>query len=81
MPDTTSRLTLKQWFSNGCRPNEYHFAALIDSLYHRDDPLPISSIEGLDNLAINLIDQAIGSVSDFTEAFAESMETSASPQT
>lgn len=47
---TTTREQLKKWFKNGCKPTESHFAALLDSYIHKDDSLPSSQIEGLEEL-------------------------------
>lgn len=44
---TTSRATLKSWFITGVKPIASQFAAWIDSFWHKDDPIPISSIEDL----------------------------------
>lgn len=73
MPDTTSRQTLKAWFSNGCRPNENHFAALIDSLYHRDDPIPLDRVHGLEELLFAQLDSAIGTLTDFAQCFNDEL--------
>ncbi len=41
--------TLKSWFSRGKKPLASHFAALIDSFFHKDETIPMSSVEGLQN--------------------------------
>jgi hypothetical protein len=38
---------LKAWFKRGSYPTEAQFADWIDSFFHRDDKVPISSVEGL----------------------------------
>ncbi len=48
----TSREQLKAWFRKGLKPLESQFAAWIDSYWHKDDSIPMSSVEGL-NDALN----------------------------
>jgi hypothetical protein len=43
----TPKKTLYKWFSNFMKPAQEHFRALIDSFYHKNEPIPMSSIEGL----------------------------------
>ena len=43
------RTTLKQWFSKSKKPLASHFAAWIDSFWHKDDLIPISSVDNLSN--------------------------------
>jgi hypothetical protein len=47
----TPKKTLYKWFSNFMKPAQEHFRALIDSFYHKNELIPMSSIEGL-SLAI-----------------------------
>lgn len=47
---TVSREQLRKWFKNGCKPTESHFGALLDGYVHKDDSLPSSQIEGLEEL-------------------------------
>lgn len=47
-----TRELLKQWFRKGLKPLEIHFHALIDSFWHKEDAIPMSSIDGL-NEALN----------------------------
>ncbi len=49
---TTSREQLKAWFRKGLKPLESQFAAWIDSYWHKEDSIPMSSIDGL-NDALN----------------------------
>ena len=44
----TTREQLKQWFSNLKKPNQSQFWAWIDSFVHKEDKIPMNSIEGLD---------------------------------
>lgn len=50
-----SRTQLKAWFRRGLYPLESQFHSWIDSFWHKNDPIPISSIE---NLAATLNDKA-----------------------
>ena len=43
----TPKKTLKKWFSNFMKPAQEHFAAWIDSYWHKSESIPMSSIEGL----------------------------------
>ena len=43
----TPKKTLYKWFSNFMKPAQEHFRALIDSFYHKNEPIPMSSIDGL----------------------------------
>lgn len=43
----TSREQLKAWFRRGMKPLQSQFAAWIDSFWHKDDSIPMASIEGL----------------------------------
>lgn len=44
---TTDRNTLTGWFVKGAKPLASQFAAWINSFWHKDDLIPVSSIEGL----------------------------------
>ena len=43
----TQKKTLKKWFSNFMKPAQEHFAAWIDSYWHKSEQIPMSNIEGL----------------------------------
>ena len=47
-----SRDQIKSWFRKGLKPLEVHFASWIDSFWHKNDAIPMSSIDGL-NDALN----------------------------
>lgn len=53
----TNKNILKQWFSNGKRPNQNQFWEWIESYWHKEEKIPQSSIEGLSQL---LSDKADG---------------------
>ena len=43
----TPKKTLKKWFSNLMKPAQDHFAAWIDSYWHKSEQIPMSNIDGL----------------------------------
>ncbi len=43
----TPKKTLKKWFSNFMKPAQEHFAAWIDSYWHKDEQIPMKNIDGL----------------------------------
>ena len=45
--------TLKKWFSNFKKPTQEQFWAWIDSFWHKSEPIPMSSIEGLSSAIEN----------------------------
>ncbi|WP_304581989.1 hypothetical protein [uncultured Alistipes sp.] len=38
---------LKKWFQKGCYPTAAQFADWMDSFFHKDDIIPITSVDGL----------------------------------
>lgn len=44
-----SRTQLKAWFRRGLKPLEVQFHSWIDSYWHKNDSIPMSSIDGLDD--------------------------------
>jgi len=42
------RTTLKAWFSRGLKPLASQFSAWIDAYWHKDDTIPITSIDNLE---------------------------------
>lgn len=44
------KTTLKAWFTRGKKPTAAQFAAWMDSYWHKDEPLPTTAIDGLDDL-------------------------------
>jgi hypothetical protein len=55
---TTDRNILKSWFERGKKPLASQFAAWIDSYWHKDDTIPVSSIENLSGILGEKIDQS-----------------------
>lgn len=49
----TPKKTLKKWFSNFMKPAQEHFAAWIDSYWHKSEQIPMSNIEGLNRAIEN----------------------------
>lgn len=49
----TPKRTLKKWFSNFMKPAQEHFAAWIDSYWHKSEQIPMSNIEGLNRAIEN----------------------------
>lgn len=45
----TAIATLKKWFSNFRKPKQEHFWAWLDSFWHKDEKIPMTSIEGLES--------------------------------
>ena len=43
----TPKKTLKKWFSNLMKPAQEHFAAWIDSYWHKSEKIPMDTIDGL----------------------------------
>lgn len=44
----TSRSILESWFQTGMYPTQQQFWNWLDSFFHLDDPIPTSSVTGLD---------------------------------
>ena len=51
----TPKKTLKKWFSNFMKPAQEHFYAWIDSFWHKSEPIPMSSIDGLSRAIENTV--------------------------
>ena len=51
----TPKKTLKKWFSNLMKPAQEHFAAWIDSFWHKSEQIPMSNIEGLSRAIENTV--------------------------
>lgn len=47
------RNSIKQWFKRGLKPLESHFWAWIDSFWHKNDLIPMSSIQNLTTILDN----------------------------
>lgn len=44
---TTPKSTLYNWFKRGLKPLESQFRAWLDSYWHKDELIPITSVDGL----------------------------------
>ena len=53
-----TRDKIKQWFQAGARPSASHFAAWIDSFFHKDDKIPYASVAGLDDALADKVSKA-----------------------
>jgi len=42
--------TIKNWFKTGLKPTQKQFWDTWDSFWHKDENIPVSNIEGIDNL-------------------------------
>lgn len=51
----TPKKTLKKWFSNFMKPAQEHFAALIDSYWHKSEQIPMKNIDGLSTAIENTV--------------------------
>lgn len=49
----TSKQTLKEWFSNLKKPTQSHFWAWLESYWHKEEKIPMQTIEGLDTALQN----------------------------
>jgi len=49
----TPKITLKNWFKAGLKPLETQFAAWLDSYWHKDESIPMSSVSGLEDALNN----------------------------
>ena len=51
----TPKKTLKKWFSNLMKPAQEHFAAWIESYWHKSEQIPMSNIDGLSRAIENTV--------------------------
>jgi len=49
----TTLNTIKNWFKTGLKPTQLQFWAVFDSFFHKDEKIPVSSIELLQNYLNN----------------------------
>ncbi|MDB0610740.1 hypothetical protein PL371_02395 [Tenacibaculum maritimum] len=52
----TDRNTVKSWFKTKLKPTQYHFWNWIDSIWFKDDLIPLNKIEGLNQKLIEKAD-------------------------
>jgi hypothetical protein len=55
----TPKQTLKNWFKNGMKPVQEQFYAWMDSFWHKDEKIPVDTIEGIDDILKNKADKEI----------------------
>ncbi|MFJ1330273.1 hypothetical protein [Capnocytophaga canimorsus] len=51
----TARETIKKWFSNFKRPTQEHFWAWLDSFWHKNEKIPMSSVQNLEQSLQNVV--------------------------
>jgi hypothetical protein len=62
----TDKNILKSWFVRGKKPLAAQFAAWMDSYWHKDETIPIKSIDGLDEILAKKLDkQEIANITKF----------------
>ncbi len=54
---------LKNWFKNGLKPAQEHFWNWMDSFWHKDESIPTSQIDGLDDY-FNQVSQDVNTISN-----------------
>jgi hypothetical protein len=69
----TGRNTLKGWFLRGMKPLASQFADWIDSFWHKEEPIPMQSIQGLNQAMDSKLDALsfnghLGSLYELIEA-------------
>ncbi|ATA75215.1 hypothetical protein [Capnocytophaga sp. H2931] len=51
----TAREIIKQWFENFKKPTQEHFWAWIDSFWHKNEKIPMSSVQNLEQSLQNVV--------------------------
>ena len=51
--------TLKQWFITAAKPTQAQFWNWLDSFWHKDEEIPVSNVENLENILINKADTSV----------------------
>ncbi len=54
--------TIINWFKTGLKPTEQQFRDTWNSFRHKNDPIPIDDVKGIENLTINKADLVDGKV-------------------
>lgn len=44
------KITIKNWFKTGLKPTQEQFWAWIDSFWHKDEKIPITAIDDIENI-------------------------------
>ena len=52
-----SKNTIRNWFKNGAFPNQHHFWDWMDSFFHKDEQIPASQIDQLQDLLDAKVDR------------------------
>jgi hypothetical protein len=58
----TDKITLKNWFKTGLTPLQAQFHAWIDSYWHKDEKIPITAIEDIEDILDGKMDLVNGKV-------------------
>ena len=56
--------TLKNWFKTGLKPTQAQFWDMFDSFFHKDDKVPITSVDGLQTEFDKKVDKGAIALSD-----------------
>lgn len=72
----TDKNTLKSWFQTNLKPTQAQFWAWIDSFYHKDEMIPITAIDELENILnekanTEALTNHVGDANAHAELFAE----------
>ncbi|MFE3849073.1 hypothetical protein ACFX5D_13960 [Flavobacterium sp. LB3P45] len=51
--------TLKNWFKTGLKPTQAQFWALFDSYFHKDEKIPITAIDDIENILADKADAEV----------------------
>ena len=47
---TTEKNTVKNWFKTGLKPTQYQFWAWMDSWWHKDEKIPLTAIDDIEDI-------------------------------
>lgn len=65
--------TLKNWFKTGLKPTQAQFWDFFDSFFHKDDKVPVASVDGLQQELDKKVDKGLIQISD-VENLEETLE-------
>lgn len=69
----TSITQLKSWFRNGLKPTQAQFWNWMDSYWHKDEKLPMDSIEGIDEY-FDSVTEGFNQLSNYAQRDAQNLE-------
>lgn len=75
----TLKSTLKSWFETNDKPSQSQFWAWIDSFYHKDEKIPITAIDDIENILNDKADAEaltnhLGDANAHSELFVQPLE-------